>query len=137
MGPGTPQQCCTDANPVKISTGKMRSCAAPSHRHSLNNQCELEGSGVVAGQGGLKDVSGGLWLTPTIGIEATLRARAVLKCARSDLTCCYAGDGARVTDERAERPGSPAECAAWLQAGSEPGAGGHLDPDPAGQHCAG
>jgi hypothetical protein len=43
-------------------------------RHSLNNQCELEGSGVVAGQGGLGNVSGGLWLMPTSGIEEKLGA---------------------------------------------------------------
>src|SRR5260221_1195296 len=43
--------------------------AAPVHRHSLNNQCELEGSGVVAGHGGCTNVAGRLWLMPTSSTE--------------------------------------------------------------------
>jgi hypothetical protein len=41
-------------------------------RHSLNNQCELKGSGVVAGQRGFANSAGQLLSMPTSGSEEKL-----------------------------------------------------------------
>ena len=52
-------------------------------RHSLNNQCELEGSGVVAGDGSSTNVAGRLWLMPTSSTEEEIGDLFGIRCPLS------------------------------------------------------
>jgi hypothetical protein len=55
----------------------------PAHRHSLNNQCALDGSSVVAGHGGCTNVADRLWLMPTSGIEEEVGDLFGIRCPLS------------------------------------------------------
>ncbi len=61
----------------------MRSFTETGSSHSLNNQCELEGSGVVAGHGGCTNVAGRLWLMPTSSTKEEVVDLFCIRCPLS------------------------------------------------------